>query len=100
MTITSDEVDNSNSNPRITNAELFVYHRSNDCSTNEQGKVNEFTSLDQCLEAYALADYVRGQNNNKKQRIDHDDRDMRPLAFVRLNTRLGKPSPTTILLEI
>ena len=96
MTITSDEVDNSNSNPRITNAELFVYHRSNNCSTNEQGKVNEFTSLDQCLEAYALADYVRGQNNNKRQRIDHDDRDMRPLAFVRLNTRLGKPSPTTI----
>jgi hypothetical protein len=52
----------------------------------------------ECLEDYSLAEYIRSQHNeNKRQRVDdYVDQDMRPLAFVRFNTSLGKPKPVTI----
>jgi Aspartyl protease len=67
-----------------------------ECSTSSEEE--DFDSLDECLEAYSLAEYIRGQSNpNKKQRVnDYVDKDMRPLAFVRFNTSLGKPKPVTI----
>jgi hypothetical protein len=66
------------------------------CSTSSEEE--DFDSLDECLEAYSLAEYIRSQNNsNKRQRVDdYVDKDMRPLAFVRFNTSLGKPKPVTI----
>ena len=49
------------------------------------------------LDAYSLGEYIQGQtNSNKRQRVGHSQRDMRPLAFVRLNTSLGKPKPVTV----
>jgi cytochrome c len=66
------------------------------CSTSSEEE--DFDSLDKCLEAYSLAEYIRSQNNpNKRQQVDdYVDKDMRPLAFVRFNTSLGKPKPVTI----
>ena len=57
-----------------------------------------YHSLDECLDAFNLAEYIRGQSNPaKRQRLQgHVRDDMRPLAFVRFNTRLGKPKPVTI----
>ena len=66
-------------------------------STPSKRKSTVFNSLDQCLDANTLAEYIRGLNNpNKRRRIDDDEQDMRPVAFVRLNTSLGKPKPVTI----
>jgi hypothetical protein len=67
-----------------------------ECSTSSEEE--DFDSLDECLEAYSLAEYIRSQNNpNKRQRVDdYVDKDMHPLAFVRFNTSLGKPKPVTI----
>jgi Aspartyl protease len=66
------------------------------CSTCSEEE--DFDSLDECLEAYLLAKYIRSRNNpNKRQLVDdYIDKDMRPLAFVRFNTSLGKPKPVTI----
>ena len=56
-----------------------------------------FESLDECLDAYSLSQYIQSQkNNHKRQRISYIDEDLRPMAFVRLNTSLGKPTPVTI----
>ena len=57
----------------------------------------EFNSLDECLDAFALGQCIRSQHNrNKRQRVSYLDEDLRPMAFVRLNTSLGKPTPVTI----
>ena len=53
-----------------------------------------YDSLDSCLENYSLA-YIRSQPN-KRRKLDHTQKDMRPLAFVRFNTSLGKAKPVTI----
>ena len=55
----------------------------------------EFDSLDECLDAHSLAEYIRSQNN-KRQRIGNVKKDLRPLAFIRFNTRRGKAKPVTI----
>jgi hypothetical protein len=55
----------------------------------------EFDSLDECLDAHSLAEYIRSQNN-KRQRIGNVHKDMRPLTFIRFNTRRGKAKPVTI----
>ena len=58
---------------------------------------DEFDSLDECLDAFTLAQYIRSQHNaNKRQRVSYANKDLRPMAFVRLNTSLGKPTPVTI----
>ena len=57
----------------------------------------EYKSLDECLDAYSLAQYIQSQHNkNKRQRVSYTDEDLRPMAFMRLNTSLGKPTPVTI----
>jgi hypothetical protein len=39
------------------------------CSTSSEEE--DFDSLDECLEAYSLAEYIQSQNNlNKRQRVD------------------------------
>ena len=41
--------------------------------------------------------HVRTHNNPaKRRRVSADDPDLRPIAFVRLNTRKGKPKPITV----
>ena len=83
----------------ITNFDLYttddVSCSSTKCSSSADEE--EFQSLDECLDAYSLAQYIRSQQNkNKRQRVSYTDEDLRPMAFVRLNTSLGKPSPVTI----
>ena len=83
----------------ITNFDLYttddVSCSSTKCSSSADEE--EFQSLDECLDAYSLAQYIRSQHNkNKRQRVSYTDEDLRPMAFVRLNTSLGKPSPVTI----
>ena len=54
------------------------------------------TSLDDVInQCYSLAEHIRGPPK-KKRRTDYIDKDMRPLAFIRFNTRRGKSKPTTI----
>ena len=68
-------------------------------STSSDSSMNEevYRSLDECLDAYSLAEYIRSQQNPKKrQRTGYCDKDMRPTTFIRFNTRLGKPQPVTI----
>ena len=56
-----------------------------------------YDSLDDVLDAYPLGQYIQSQNKpDKRQRVGYSQRDMRPLAFIRLNTSLGKPKPVTV----
>ena len=75
--------------------DLFALDDSSCCSTDSEE--SEYDSLDACLDAFSLAEYIRSQGNcNKRQRTGHVPEDLRPLAFVRFNTRLGKAKPITI----
>jgi hypothetical protein len=92
VSISSDEVDNNSisSDQMITQPKLFALDELRDSSdedssccstmslTSSEGE--EFDSLDECLEAYSLAEYIRSQHNkNKQQRVDdYVDQDMRP----------------------
>ena len=55
----------------------------------------EHTSLNTCLDACALAECIQSQRN-KQRRMGHSEKDLRPVTFVRFNTRLGKPKPITV----
>ena len=46
-------------------------------------------------EIFALSDYIRTQRH-KRQRVGLSDKDLRPITFIRFNTRLGKAKPVTI----
>ena len=65
-------------------------------TTEETAKAH--TDVDTCIDEshamdlFSIADLVRGQKPHKKQKQKH----LEPLAFVRLNTRHGKPKPVTI----
>jgi hypothetical protein len=58
----------------------------------------KFKDLDLCINASneqemcSIADIVRGQHQKKKVKTTN----MKPIAFVRFNTKLGKPKPITI----
>ena len=83
----------------ITNTDLCAVDDTSCSSTECSSSVDEgeYNSLDECLDAHSLAQYIHSQHNrNKRQRISYTDEDLRPMAFVRLNTSLGKPSPTTV----
>jgi hypothetical protein len=96
----SDEVENNSLNSNQTVEELFALDEvscsSTECSSSSEEE--EYDSLDECLDAYSLAEYIRSQSNcNKQQQTRYVNKDMRLLvAFVRFNTKLGKPAPVTI----
>ena len=58
----------------------------------------QYASLDDCIEEsyadelFSLASLVRGRKKPKRIKAEH----LKPMAFVRLNTRRGKPKPVTI----
>ena len=73
----------------ITSPELFNVEDSDGVSGDDSinGTPKQFSSLDECLDSYLLAEYIRGQTNQSKWRqIGVIDRDMRPVAFIRMNT--------------
>ena len=83
----------------MTTPELYAVDDMSCSSTvcSSSADEQEFNSLDECLDAFALGQYIRSQHNrNKRQRVSYLDEDLRPMAFVRLNTSLGKPTPVTI----
>jgi hypothetical protein len=95
----SDKVENNSFSSNQAVEELFalddVSCSSPECSSSSEEE--EYDSLDECLDAYGLAEYIWSQSNrNKRQRTGYVDKDMRPLAFVCFNTKLGKPAPVTI----
>jgi hypothetical protein len=62
---------------------------------------SEPKSLDECIddkyfngkEMFSIVDLVRGQpQSNKRRKVQ----DLRPIVYVRFNTRLGKPKPITL----
>ena len=56
-----------------------------------------FKTLDEAVDSFALSKYIRSQTNtNKRQRVDDVRTDLRPIAFVRFNSRQGKPKPVTL----
>ena len=57
----------------------------------------EFSNLDECLDAFSIAGLVRGRKR-KQQRLEEEEQniDRRPIAFVRFNSRVGKPKPVTL----
>ena len=75
----------------ISVLELFTIDEESSTISDE----DEYDSLDSCLDAYSLAEYIRSQPN-KRQRIGNVQKDLRPMAFVRFNTSLGKSKPVTI----
>ena len=59
--------------------------------------MTEVSSIDDLLDANAIAMSVRGHPNpKKKQRTGNHESDLRPIAFVRFNTRVGKSKPVTL----
>ena len=72
----------------------------------DKGSQRQYKTVDDCLdqiyedekECYSIASLIQGQGKPKRQKT----KDLRPIAFVRLNTRVGKPKPVTIrvLLDI
>ena len=81
--------------------ELFALEDDSTCCSTDSESSDEDTvydSLDECLDAYNLAEYIRSQNNPaKRQHIGYADKDLRPTVFVRLNIGLGTPEAKTIL---
>ena len=81
--------------------ELFALEDDSTCCSTDSDSSDEDTvydSLDECLDAYNLAEYIRSQNNPaKRQHIGYADKDLRPAVFVRLNIGLGTPEAKTIL---
>jgi Reverse transcriptase (RNA-dependent DNA polymerase) len=63
---------------------------------------SEFNSLDECIEAanrdsedlFSVAELLRGQNEPPKKKPKYQD--VRPLAYIRFNPRLGKAKPITL----
>ena len=56
-----------------------------------------YASLDECIEAattkefYSIANLIRGHQQKKQKTTD-----VKPIAFARLNSRLGKAKPVTL----
>ena len=86
--------------------ELFALDDESSCEstcslTRSAGSIDtvDYDSLDQCLDAHSLARSIQSlkvPDTNKRQRVGIAPSDLRPMAFVRMNTRLGKPKPVTI----
>ena len=81
----------------LSNNELFAFDESDDDSSNSD--MSDFLALDDCIdsslqaESFSLANLIHGRNKPVKRQKTVD---LKPIAFVRFNTRLGKPKPVTI----
>ena len=90
------EIDSNASNQRITMPEVFTCSDEDSVSSDDSSCTpRKHTSLDTCLDACVLAECIQSQRN-KRRRMGHSEKDLRPMTFVRFNTRLGKPKPITV----
>ena len=94
-------IDSNNvSNQRITPTHFATMHETVDYDSDEMSfsSVTDLESLGDTQfpeELFALSDYIRSQRH-KRQRVTESSKDLRPITFIRFNTRLGKPKPITI----
>ena len=83
--------------------ELFAVDRNDSVSSDDDSSLSSldsstvppFASLDECLDQYTLVSDIRSRPT-KRRRVGPSPTDLRPIAFVRFNTRRGKPKPVTI----
>ena len=76
----------------------------NDTTKNNEHELfvttHEFQSLDDCIddannrspELFSIVNLVRGRSPPKKRKLT----DLKPIVFVRFNTRMGKAKPITL----
>ena len=94
----SDELESNSdaSDQRIAMPEVFACSDEDSVSSNDSSCASrKHGSLDTCLDACVLAEHIQSQRN-KRRRMGHSEKDLRPVTFVRFNTRLGKPKPVTV----
>ena len=87
----SDDDDSS----KTSNDRLPEMDEAPSISSSYCDEASQYSSLDNLLDACTLVRDVRG-HLNKKAKVDPDQMDRRPLAFVRFNTRKGKPKPVML----
>ena len=90
------ETNDDASDQRIAMPEVFTRSDEDSVSGDDSSCASsKHTSLDTCLNACVLAECIQSQRN-KRRRIGHSEKDLRPVTFVRFNARLGKPKPITV----
>ena len=69
-----------------------------DLFSSDEPKLDEHldTSYEDLLDLYPVSNPLLSPKKKRMRTGTHDDRDLRPLTFVKLNTRRGKPKPVTI----
>ena len=79
-----------------TNLDLFAVNDESSLASTETNE-NHFYSLDEAIDCYTLGNFIHSHHNrSKRQRVDDVPTDQRPIAFVRFNSRMGKPKPVTL----
>jgi len=77
--------------------EIFVFENETDSDEKSESSLEEFSGLDDCIDllqqtkTHSIANYIRGRKP-KRQKTE----DLKPIAFVRFNTSLGKPKPVIV----
>jgi len=77
--------------------EIFVFDTQEDDDSMSISSNQDFSDLDDCInqscktKTFSIANLIRG-HQPKRQKTE----DLRPIAFVRFNTSLGKAKPVTI----
>jgi hypothetical protein len=91
-----DSVTSDSSDEVSTDTNSFIINDDfSNCSST--CAMTELSSIDDLLDANAIAMSVQGHPNpKKKQRAGNHESDLRPIAFVRFNTRVGKSKPVTV----
>ena len=81
------ETNSDASNQRITMPEVVACSDEDSVSSDDSSCApRKHTSLDTCLDACVLAECIQSQRN-KRRRIGHLEKDLRPMTFVRFNAR-------------
>ena len=100
LSINDDSSTSSTQSDQAPELMAFAYDSdsvsSDDSSlSSDDEEESRFDSLDELLDHYSILAEIQGRPN-KRQRTGPNPNDLRPVAFVRLNTSLGKPKPVTI----
>ena len=78
------------------NQDLDLYALDDAASETSEELASEFNSLDQAVDCYSLGKYIRSQSSKRRKLEEESSEDTRPIAYIRFNSRLGKPKPITL----
>ena len=81
--------------PTSVKRDLFSLDDDSGSSRNMSGN-RRLNSLEEAVDCYSLGKFIRGQSNKRRRVEEEPLEDLRPIAYVRFNTRVGKPKPITI----